>query len=238
MSCGPTESNLNRQPGRSALELRPAGGKLLGFGRFPSWSALGPQNLVVEGRSGLGEVVQVTDTVTTYTRFPTEVIDIPSDREFLLDPAIIWAERSVWRIYASSAPTNSGMMSLAIPWSITVTSVYGAIRQYDTGSGYHAGVDFDGEPGTGVRGGRWSVVLAEPLQVRGGVVILDHGLGVYSNYFHLLEIAAGRRERFQGPGHWSYGFDGAIHRHAPALGDKGGGIAVDPFEWTRRKLLP
>ena len=72
---------------------------------------------------------------------------------------------------------------------LTVTSAYGAIRQYDTGPGRHTGVDLDGEGGELVlasAGGR--VVLGEPLQVRGGTVILDHGLGVYSTYCHLSEL--------------------------------------------------
>jgi murein DD-endopeptidase MepM/ murein hydrolase activator NlpD len=37
-------------------------------------------------------------------------------------------------------------------------------------------------------GGR--VVLAEFLQVRGGAVIIDHGLGVYSGVYHLSEVLA------------------------------------------------
>jgi murein DD-endopeptidase MepM/ murein hydrolase activator NlpD len=37
-------------------------------------------------------------------------------------------------------------------------------------------------PTTGV------VVLAEPLQVRGNAVIIDHGQGVLTGYWHLSEI--------------------------------------------------
>jgi murein DD-endopeptidase MepM/ murein hydrolase activator NlpD len=210
---------------------------------FPSWSSLGPQTLVLEGRSALGEVVQVTDTLTiTYTQFPTEVIDIPSDREFLLDPAIIWAERQrLAAIYAEFSPGRlwGGILGYPVQ-SITITSGYGAIRQYDTGPGYHAGVDFDGESGDSVfavADGR--VVLAEPLQVRGGAVILDHGLGVYSNYFHLLEIAVQEGEgvsKGQIIGRMgSTGLSTGAHLHWEL---RVGGFAVDPFEWTRRRILP
>lgn len=210
---------------------------------FPSWSALGPQNLVVEGRSVLGEVAEVTGTLTvTYTQVPTEVIDIPSDREFLLDPAIIWAERErLANIYGRFSPDKAWDDVFGYPLEvITVTSVYGAIRQYDTGPGYHAGVDFDGElgdPTFAVADGQ--VVLAEPLQVRGGAVILDHGLGVYSNYFHLSELAVQEGasvSKSQIIGHMgSTGLSTGTHLHWEI---RVGGIAVDPFEWTRRKLLP
>ncbi|MCK5921077.1 MAG: M23 family metallopeptidase, partial [Methylococcales bacterium] len=38
-----------------------------------------------------------------------------------------------------------------------------------------------------------TVVLAEFLKVRGGTVIIDHGLGVYSGYYHMsvVETAVG-----------------------------------------------
>ena len=210
---------------------------------FPAWSVLGPQNLVVEGRSALGEVVQVTHTLTvTYTQFPTEVIDIPSDREFLLDPAIIWAERErLANIYAQFSLDKLWNDVFGNPLQvITVTSVYGAMRQYDTGPGYHAGVDLDGDVGDPVFAvGDGRVVLAEPLQVRGGAVILDHGLGVYSNYFHLSELAVqegesvskGRVVGYMG----STGLSTGTHLHWEL---RVSGFAVDAFEWTRREMLP
>ncbi len=210
---------------------------------FPSWSETGPQHIVVEGTSGLGEEVRVTDTLTvTYTQFPTEMIDIPSDREFLLDPAIISAEREqLAKIYAQFTSEKLWDDSFAYPLkSITITSAFGAIRQYDTGFGYHAGVDFDGEVGDAVLAvADGVVVLAEQLQVRGGAVILDHGLGVYSNYFHLSEVALEEGERVskgQTVGRMgSTGLSTGAHLHWEI---RVGGIAVDPFEWTRRKILP
>ena len=33
-----------------------------------------------------------------------------------------------------------------------------------------------------------TVVLAENLYVRGGAVIIDHGLGIYSGYYHLSKV--------------------------------------------------
>jgi len=209
---------------------------------FPSWSALGPQEVVIEGKSALGEVLQVTDTLTvTYTQFPTEVIDVPSDREYLLDAAIIRAEwERVAAIYAQFIPEKLWQDLLGYPvQSLTVTSVYGAIRQYDIGSGCHAGVDLDGETGDAVfavADGR--VVLAEPLQVRGGAVILDHGLGVYSCYFHLSDFAVREEERVskgQVIGYMgSTGLSTGTHLHWEI---RVGGTAVDPFEWTRRRML-
>jgi len=210
---------------------------------FPSWSALGPLNLVLEGKSVLGEVVQVSETLTvTYTQFPTEVVDIPSDREFLLDAAIIWAERQrLENIYARFSPGKLWDDVFGYPLQvITVTSVYGAIRQYDTGPGYHAGVDLDGELGDPVIAvADGLVVLAEPLQVRGSAVIVDHGLGVYSNYFHMSELALQEGEtvsKGQIIGEMgSTGLSTGTHLHWEI---RVGSIAVNPFAWTTRKILP
>lgn len=237
------EVTLTGTLGDQSLSFVELDGSYWALGGFPSWSALGPQSLVVEGSSALGEVFQVTDTLTvTYTQFPVEIIDIPSDREFLLDPAIIRAERErLAEIYAEFRSDKLWDDIFGYPLEvITVTSVYGAIRQYDTGPGYHAGVDLDGELGDTVfAAADGLVVLAEPLQVRGGAVILDHGLGVYSNYFHLSELAVQEGEtvsKGQIVGHMgSTGLSTGSHLHWEI---RVGGIAVDPFEWTRRKILP
>lgn len=71
------------------------------------------------------------------------------------------------------------------------SSGFGARRSYNGGpySTYHEGVDyaaFEGVPALATSEG--IVVLAEELYVRGGAVILDHGLGIYSGYYHLSDI--------------------------------------------------
>jgi murein DD-endopeptidase MepM/ murein hydrolase activator NlpD len=74
---------------------------------------------------------------------------------------------------------------------LEISSTFGARRSTNGGpyNRYHEGVDFSAYGGTPVlapAGG--VVVVAEPLYVRGGAVIIDHGLGVYSGYYHLSEV--------------------------------------------------
>jgi murein DD-endopeptidase MepM/ murein hydrolase activator NlpD len=76
---------------------------------------------------------------------------------------------------------------------LQVSSTYGARRSYNGGlyRTYHEGVDFSAYAGTPVyaaAGG--TVVLAETLYVRGGAVIIDHGLGIYSGYYHMSAVHA------------------------------------------------
>lgn len=74
---------------------------------------------------------------------------------------------------------------------LVVSSDYGARRSYNGGpySSYHEGVDFSAYGGTEVfASAAAQVALAEELSVRGGAVILDHGLGVFTGYYHLSEV--------------------------------------------------
>lgn len=78
-----------------------------------------------------------------------------------------------------------------------VTSTYSLRRSYNGGpaGSYHGGLDLaagEGLPIGATNAGR--VVFAEPLKVRGNVVIIDHGWGLYSGYFHMsaLKVTAGQ----------------------------------------------
>jgi murein DD-endopeptidase MepM/ murein hydrolase activator NlpD len=54
----------------------------------------------------------------------------------------------------------------------------------------HTGVDFPAPTGTPVHAAQAGrVVLAEPLYFSGNTVLIDHGLGVYTLYGHLSQIA-------------------------------------------------
>ncbi len=76
---------------------------------------------------------------------------------------------------------------------LDLSSGYGARRSYNGGpySTYHEGVDFAAYGGTAVTApASGTIVLAENLYVRGGAVIIDHGLGVYTGYYHLSAVFA------------------------------------------------
>lgn len=76
---------------------------------------------------------------------------------------------------------------------LEVSAHYGARRSYNGGPylTYHEGVDLSAYGGTPVlAAAAGTVALAEPLYVRGGTVIIDHGLGVYTGYYHMSAIHA------------------------------------------------
>ncbi len=91
----------------------------------------------------------------------------------------------------SPEPQWDGPFQLPIHDYLEISSGFGARRSYNGGpfSTYHEGVDFSAYGGTTVFAPAvGTVVVAEPLYVRGGAVILDHGLGIYSGYYHLSEV--------------------------------------------------
>ena len=92
---------------------------------------------------------------------------------------------------ATASPQWSTPFQLPIENYLSISSAFGARRSYNGGPyrTYHEGVDFSAYGGTPVIApATGTVILAEILYVRGGAVILDHGLGVYSGYYHMSSI--------------------------------------------------
>jgi biotin carboxyl carrier protein len=98
----------------------------------------------------------------------------------------IWSEHS-------AEPLWQNPFSVPILDYLAESSRFGARRSYNGGpySSYHEGVDYSAYAGTAVyapAGG--TIVLAEQLFVRGGAVIIDHGFGIFSGFYHLSEVLA------------------------------------------------
>ncbi len=80
------------------------------------------------------------------------------------------------------------------PWNIptrgTVTSNFGEHRSVNGGAYFpHTGVDIANDEGTPVyAAARGVVAMAEELYLYGNSIIIDHGVGVFSDYSHLSEI--------------------------------------------------
>jgi murein DD-endopeptidase MepM/ murein hydrolase activator NlpD len=86
---------------------------------------------------------------------------------------------------------------LVRPCGGTVSSYFGTHRAYNTGpyTSYHGGVDLRGPTGTPVLApAAGTVLMAAPLAVRGNAVLLDHGWGVLTGFWHLstIEVEVGQ----------------------------------------------
>lgn len=130
-----------------------------------------------------------------------------------------------------------GLFAFPVASGFQQTSPYGTRRSYNGGpvNSFHAGADWSAPEGTPIQApAAGTVILAEKLDVRGGAVILDHGLGVTSNFWHLsrIDVVPGQRvARGQILGLvGTTGLSTAAHMHwEMRLYD----VAVDPLQWTQ-----
>lgn len=147
--------------------------------------------------------------------------------------------RELWT-YITPVPQWTAPFNKPITDFLSVTANYGARRAYNGGPylTYHEGIDFSAYAGTSVYApAAGTVVLAERLYVRGGTVILDHGLGIYSGYYHLSAIHVTAGQTVQ-PGTTlgevgTTGLSTGNHLHWDILVN---GIWVDPAAWQEQGL--
>jgi murein DD-endopeptidase MepM/ murein hydrolase activator NlpD len=127
--------------------------------------------------------------------YGNQTITIPSNLGYLLEPDVNDNETLLLnQIYGQSTPQRfwDGALETPIPVSEgAITSPFGVYRVYNDGkyAALHSGQDIAAPVGTQVKAaapGR--VVLAEALDVRGNMVIIDHGWGVFTGYCHFSEI--------------------------------------------------
>jgi len=125
--------------------------------------------------------------------FRDEQVSIPYRLQDLLDPKLNQSELDkLAAVYTGRTHPASLDWPFAVPVpGGIITSRFGGNRVYNGGvlAARHTGVDFRraiGEPVLATADGR--VVLAETLSIRGNVIILDHGYGVFSQYAHLSQI--------------------------------------------------
>lgn len=170
-------------------------------------------------------------------------LTIPEDRQSLLDPELVAAEGQLVRETMSqvSLPGKwDGPFRLPLAGDPVINDPYGTRRSYDGGpaTSYHGGVDLDGEQGDPIycpAPGR--VVLAEALQVRGNAVIVDHGRGVLTGYWHMAqtavtvgqEVASGDVLGYLG----STGLSTGPHLHWEL---RVMGVQVDPMQWVSERI--
>jgi murein DD-endopeptidase MepM/ murein hydrolase activator NlpD len=130
-------------------------------------------------------------------RYDYERLDLPADRQSLLDPALSQHERvKVASLRKLRSTERLWEFPFRYPVQGAVTSYYGSRRSYGYGFGsYHEGTDFRVEIGDPVYAPASGVViLAEPLVVRGRAILIDHGWGIVTGYWHLsrIDVAVGQ----------------------------------------------
>ncbi|MFP4345662.1 MAG: peptidoglycan DD-metalloendopeptidase family protein [Anaerolineales bacterium] len=174
--------------------------------------------------------------LVTAGRFGFERINVAS-RAYLFDPALLQGEaEQVDAIANLHTEQRFWQVPFDYPVHAAVSSYFGSRRSYGGSyNSYHSGVDFRAATGTPIRvpaGG--TVILAEPLQVRGNAIIVDHGWGLLTGYWHLSQIDVSPGERVhKGDVIGRVGNTGlstGAHLHWQIWVD---GTPVDPLQWVK-----
>ena len=216
----------------SALEAAPGGREFRGLVGVDFESATGPATLRVEVVGLCGDAHGETRRIDVLSgRFAVEKLKVAP--EYVEPPEseqdrIREDREKVGRVWESGDPMRRWTGPFRLPVDAPVRErSFGSRRVLNgTPRSPHAGLDLAahlGQPVVAPAPGR--VALAEDLYFSGGTVILDHGAGVFTSYFHLSKIdvsvgalvaegtgigAVGATGRATGPHlHWSARVDGA-----------------------------
>jgi murein DD-endopeptidase MepM/ murein hydrolase activator NlpD len=172
--------------------------------------------------------------------FPTQNIPASASQPILSQPTRVNAETARMNDLFAGAepgPFDPGQrFRLPLDGEYPHSSPFGQRRTYGAGTAVsaHAGEDFSAPSGVPVFAPAvGTVLLAEPLFVRGNAVVIAHGSGVYTGYWHLSELSvnAGEAvEQGQEIGRvGSTGLSTGAHLHWEM---RVSGAAVDPMQWV------
>ena len=175
--------------------------------------------------------------VVTPREYGTQYITIPEELSPLLAPEIRASEDAFLdTIYAQFTPEPQWEGVFQYPVTSTiVTAPYGDSRSYNEGpiEIFHTGIDFAGGIGTPILAPAAGVVVYnDVMELHGNTIVLDHGLGVMTAYFHLSEpsvnvgdkVSAGQQIGLGG----NTGLSSGAHLHWET---RVNGVAVDGLLW-------
>jgi len=188
--------SVSSQVSDLTLRFTPAGQHVWGLMPFDPFAAPGRHwlHLKIQSEQGIADLPIALDVKPM--DYYTQELDLTDDKTNLLDPGLrAYENRRLSSIWNQFTPTKlwQGNFRLPLKSDWYKTTDFGTRRSYNGGpvNSYHEGVDMAYSAGTPVYApAEGIVVLAEPLAVRGNAVIIDHGMGLHSGYWHLSEIKA------------------------------------------------
>ena len=189
-----------------SASMVPVGGELRGLHPVPPLSRLGRYAVLVDlydadgawlgSAEGGFEVVEagvpLEEIITGEGDAPTDPVELQRDHDV----------RFVQHVRVSGPPRWSGVWSA--PVAGEDSGQFGAPRSYNGGpvQSWHHGHDYAAQHGDPISAPAPGVVVwTGDLILHGLGVIIDHGAGVYSGYWHLslISVAVGQEV---GPGDW------------------------------------
>jgi murein DD-endopeptidase MepM/ murein hydrolase activator NlpD len=233
------------------LQFVAENGRLFALAGISRCEKVGTYPATITTTSADGQTTELAFSVrVNVTNYPVQDITLTPQMAALLDPVIENAENGrVARVVAPFLPDQMWSGPFHSPLAVKnpiISAIFGQRRSYNGGAAGlcgHEGQDFAVDGGTPVYAPADGIVaLAEPLQVRGNVVFIDHGLGVYSGFYHLSEIDAKAGQRVNTGdlvgkvGTTGFSTGDHLHWSLWVPGMNGYPEYVDPIEWTTRTI--
>lgn len=152
-------------------------------------------------------------------------------------PRIKAEAKEAKELYATTTLKRFWNTPFSAPLNTHVTSAYGNARVFnDTLQSYHSGVDFRAAVGTPiVASNDGVVVLSKERYYAGNSIVIDHGEGIYSVYYHLdsLKKSVGEQVK-QGDVIGLSGATGRVTGPHLHFGFMVRGVAIDPLDFITK----
>jgi len=171
--------------------------------------------------------------------YEKEEIQVSSDKVNPQDPAVkkrIAKEyNEAMKIYARVTPKSYITSPFILPIESKITSEFGKARLYNGSlKGYHSGTDFRAKVGTPIKAANnGEVALVKERFYSGGTVLIDHGNGIFTCYFHMSSFSVQEGQKVKkGEVIGLSGESGRVtgpHLHFSARID---GVQVDPMQFV------
>ncbi|MCY3567145.1 MAG: peptidoglycan DD-metalloendopeptidase family protein [Chloroflexi bacterium] len=177
-----------------SLSLLQREDRFVGFFGIDANAQVGPRALGIGVWGPDGEQLLWQETVIEVVAFDWTVDDIRIDgpNAALLDPSVRRADEDARHPHQIGQSRQLHWLGVFDPPSDgQITALYGEQRSFNGGpiTEYHTGIDFGGETGSAIRAANSGIVSwAGRTRRRGNGIIVDHGAGVFSGYYHLSEV--------------------------------------------------
>lgn len=151
-----------------------------------------------------------------------------------------WRRLNLLRRQSHPEPLWRGAFAVPLSGTLKVTTYFGEIRFVNgVETGRHSGMDFGVPTGTPILApARGRVLMAERLIVTGWTILIDHGMGLFTLYFHCDSVDVKPGDLVESGDQigrvGSTGFSTGPHLHWTA---SIGNVPVDPWPLTQRPPL-
>ena len=228
-----------------AYALLQEGERFFGFIGIDALTPPGPMPLSIGVWAPNGDQLLWQETALDIEAmaWPQDNIQIDGPNAALLAPEVRNADfeaRTPYQRFATPERHWTGIFDP--PNEGQITAGYGELRSFNGGpiSEYHSGIDFAGPSGAPIIApGSGIVSWSGRTERRGNGIIIDHGAGVFTGYYHLSEVlreAGDIAERGTAIGRMgSTGLATGPHLHWEVVVR---GVTVNPVPWLRLLEAP